>query len=138
MDRVVSQLLTEMDTLSQANEPEPAQQSSNQHESQSPNHNHHHHHHHHLGNSQENENAPKEPKKINPGVFVVGATNRPDLLDPALMRPGRFDRKIYLSVCKDISTRCQVVSHIHHSFTHLHTPFLYTYSSSTHLQTPFL
>jgi hypothetical protein len=29
-------------------------------------------------------------------VFIVGATNRPDLLDPSLIRPGRFDRPCYL------------------------------------------
>ena len=54
MDRVVSQLLTEMDTLA----------------------------------SGDGRTA---------GVFVIGATNRPDLLDAALLRPGRFDRKVPLS-----------------------------------------
>ena len=33
----------------------------------------------------------------NEGVIVVSATNRPDVLDPALLRPGRFDRQIVVS-----------------------------------------
>merc|ERR1719316_201694 len=52
MDRVVSQLLTELDTLPS-------------------------------------------------NVFLVGATNRPDLLDSSLLRPGRLDRMVYLGVAKD-------------------------------------
>lgn len=52
MDRVVSQLLTELDTLPST-------------------------------------------------VFLVGATNRPDLLDRSLCRPGRLDRMVYLGISKD-------------------------------------
>ena len=33
-------------------------------------------------------------------MIVIGATNRPDMLDPALMRPGRFDRIVYVPVPK--------------------------------------
>ncbi len=33
----------------------------------------------------------------NSGLIIIAATNRPDVLDPALLRPGRFDRRIYIT-----------------------------------------
>ena len=33
----------------------------------------------------------------NEGVILIAATNRPDVLDPALLRPGRFDRRVVVS-----------------------------------------
>ena len=33
----------------------------------------------------------------NEGVILIAATNRPDVLDPALLRPGRFDRQVVVS-----------------------------------------
>jgi peroxin-6 len=62
MDRIVSQLLAELDGMSSGD-----------------------------GGGGENGAAAG-------GVFVIGATNRPDLLDPALLRPGRFDKMLYLGV----------------------------------------
>jgi len=41
-------------------------------------------------------------------VIVIGATNRPDILDPALMRPGRFDRIVYVPV-PDKEGRLQIL-----------------------------
>ena len=36
--------------------------------------------------------------EVNSGVILIAATNRPDVLDPALMRPGRFDRQIVVDI----------------------------------------
>ena len=42
------------------------------------------------------------------GVVVMGATNRPDILDPALLRPGRFDRQIIIDV-PDVKGRYDIL-----------------------------
>lgn len=56
MDRVVSQLLAEMDGMTGSGEPQKQ-------------------------------------------IFILAATNRPDLIDPALLRPGRFDKLLYVGPC---------------------------------------
>ncbi len=45
----------------------------------------------------------------NESVIVVAATNRPDLLDPALVRPGRFDRRVVIGL-PDINERKHIIS----------------------------
>ena len=77
MDRIVSQLLTELDRVFRS---VPARVTS-------------------VGT----DNKMK-------GVYFIGATNRPDLLDPGLMRKGRLDLKIYLPVNRDASNRLKVLS----------------------------
>lgn len=64
MDRVVSQLLAEMDGLSTNKE----------------------------------------------NLFILAATNRPDLIDPALLRPGRFDKLLYVGPCVTADDKMSVLS----------------------------
>lgn len=69
MDRIVSQLLAEMDGINRSN-----------------------------------------------NLFIIGATNRPDLLDPALLRPGRFDRIISVGVPNDNETRHKILKSLSRKF----------------------
>ena len=47
----------------------------------------------------------------NEGVIIIAATNRPDILDPALLRPGRFDRQVTVGY-PDIKGR-EAILHVH-------------------------
>ncbi|KAI1287428.1 Peroxisome assembly factor 2 [Halotydeus destructor] len=69
MDRVVSQLLVEMDGLNKSNQ-----------------------------------------------LFIIGATNRPDLLDPGLLRPGRFDRLVYVGIADEPDSRTKILQALTRKF----------------------
>lgn len=45
---------------------------------------------------------------INEGIIIIAATNRPDILDPALLRPGRFDRQIMVGI-PDVKAREEIL-----------------------------
>ena len=81
MDRIVSQLLAELDGMSGGGSSEDGQSN----------------------------NAG--------GVFVIGATNRPDLLDPALLRPGRFDKMLYLGVADSHDSQVTIMEALTRKFT---------------------
>eukprot|EP00871_Galdieria_phlegrea_P000692 jgi/Galph1/1623/GphlegSOOS_G320.1 len=76
MDRVVSQLLAEMDNL----------------------------------------HSRKESRTIF-GVIVIGATNRPDLLDPSLLRPGRFDKLIFVGAPETKEAQVEVLTALTRNFS---------------------
>lgn len=83
MDRIVSQLLAELDGMSGG------------------------------GSSEESDGSPSNAG----GVFVIGATNRPDLLDPALLRPGRFDKMLYLGVADSHDQQVTIMKALTRNFT---------------------
>lgn len=71
MDRIVSQLLTEIDGLDK------------------------------FSSSNTETNKPSQ-------IFLIGATNRPDLIDTSLLRPGRFDKLIYVPIAKTVNERLNI------------------------------
>ncbi len=45
---------------------------------------------------------------VNEGIIIIAATNRPDILDPALLRPGRFDREVTVTL-PDVKGRVEIL-----------------------------
>ncbi|OAP63708.1 hypothetical protein AYL99_02935 [Fonsecaea erecta] len=85
MDRIVSQLLAELDGMS-------------------------------SGGGGGDDGDPTSTSNAG-GVFVIGATNRPDLLDPALLRPGRFDKMLYLGVADTHDQQVTILKALTRNFT---------------------
>jgi peroxin-6 len=42
-------------------------------------------------------------------IFIIGATNRPDLIDSSLLRPGRFDKLVYVPIAKTFEERLNIL-----------------------------
>lgn len=89
--RIVTQLMTCMDESHRLVKPDDAKGTA-------------------LATDKRNNEAKSDGSNGGPGyVLVIGATNRPDAIDPALRRPGRFDREIVLGI-PDENARVQILS----------------------------
>ena len=55
-------------------------------------------------------------EEVNAFLIVIGATNRPDLIDPALLRPGRFDRLVYLGIPSQVEEKIRILEALTRKF----------------------
>jgi AAA+ superfamily predicted ATPase len=62
------------------------------------------------------------------GVFVIGATNRPDLLDQALLRPGRFDKMLYLGVSDTHEKQQTILEALTRKYVYISFPLCFSHS----------
>ena len=59
----------------------------------------------------------RNERKFNPEFLIfIGATNRPDLVDPALLRPGRFDRLVYLGIAQNKKEQIRILESLVRKF----------------------
>ena len=57
-----------------------------------------------------------ELDNVESGIFIIAATNRPDLLDPSILTSGKFDKRIFLGIMNSINSRVNIIKSIFKDF----------------------